>query len=122
MLTNKLLTAVRKTVLMVLLTASFAAAGDAQNVLWKNRFNGAGDNSDRYNQAVADGGTIAFVRDGDMISIDVINGILELDVSDDVLAERKRTWVAPKPPVQKGSYLERYSRLVGSAMSGAILK
>lgn len=55
MLTNKLLTAVRKTVLMVLLTASFAAAGDAQNVLWKNRFNGAGDNSDRYNQAVADG-------------------------------------------------------------------
>ena len=55
MLTNKLLTAVYKTVLMVVLTGCFTSAGDAQNVLWKNRFNGAGDNSDRYNQAVADG-------------------------------------------------------------------
>jgi len=98
--------------------------GDKVALVTDGRFSGAtrGAAIGHVSPEAADGGTIAFVRDGDMISIDVINGILELDVSDDVLAERKRTWVAPKPPVQKGSYLERYSRLVGSAMSGAILK
>jgi len=39
-----------------------------------------------------------------------------------VLEERKKQWTAPVPPVKRGSYLDRYSKLVGSAMSGAIFK
>lgn len=49
-----------------------------------------------------DGGTIALVHDGDMIDIDIPNGILSLEVSDDELALRRAQWVRPAPKVSKG--------------------
>jgi dihydroxy-acid dehydratase len=98
--------------------------GDKVALVTDGRFSGAtrGAAIGHVSPEAADGGPIALVEDGDMISINIESGVLSLEICDEVLMERKKAWVAPKPPVQKGSYLERYSRLVSSAMSGAIFK
>lgn len=49
-----------------------------------------------------DGGTIALVHDGDMIAIDIPNGTLTLEVSDEELAARRAVWVRPAPKSTKG--------------------
>lgn len=66
------------------------------------------------------GGPIALVKDGDKISIDVINKQLTLHVSDEELAKRKAEWKYT-PKVVKG-YLARYSRLARSADKGGVLE
>jgi dihydroxy-acid dehydratase len=68
----------------------------------------------------AQGGVIALVRDGDTITIDVDGRALTLDVSDDELAERRRTWLPPPPNFTKGVF-GRYAALVTSASEGAVL-
>lgn len=60
-----------------------------------------------------EGGPIALIEDGDMISIDIPNRKLELLVSDEELAARKAAWKQPEPKVKTG-YLSRYARLVTS--------
>ena len=67
-----------------------------------------------------DGGPIAFVRDGDRITLDVANGRLELLVSEEELAARREGW-APLPPVYTRGVLAKYAKLVGSASKGAVL-
>ena len=67
------------------------------------------------------GGPIAFVQEGDIISIDINNHSIELKVSDEELAERKKNWV-PKEPKIKTGYAARYASLVTSANKGAILE
>jgi dihydroxy-acid dehydratase len=69
----------------------------------------------------SEGGPIAIVRDGDTISIDVINGTLNLDVPDEEIAERLKEWKKPEPKVKRG-YLSLYSRLASSADEGAVVK
>jgi dihydroxy-acid dehydratase len=68
----------------------------------------------------ASGGPIALVREGDIISIDIDAGSLELEVSDGELARRRAAWKAPEPRVKTG-WLARYAALVSSADSGAVL-
>lgn len=68
----------------------------------------------------ADGGPIALVRDGDRITVDVIDKRLELHVSDEELARRKAEW-SYTPPANIKGYLARYARLVSSADKGAVL-
>lgn len=67
----------------------------------------------------AEGGLIALVEDGDIISINIPERKLELKVSDEVLARRKASF---KPVVKelKSPFLRRYSRLVTSASTGAM--
>lgn len=98
--------------------------GEKVALITDGRFSGAtrGAAVGHISPEAADGGPLALVEEGDIIDIDIENGKLTLEVSDDVLGERKEKWVAPQPPVQKGSYLDRYSKMVGSAMSGAIFK
>ncbi|MGD9567659.1 MAG: dihydroxy-acid dehydratase [Sedimentibacter sp.] len=98
--------------------------GDKVALVTDGRFSGAtrGAAIGHVSPEAADGGPLAFVEEGDIITIDIEGGVLTLEVSEEILAERKKNWIAPKPPVQKGSYLDRYSKLVGSAMSGAIFK
>ena len=55
-----------------------------------------------------------------MISIDIPNCSIELEVSDEELAKRKAAWVCPEPRVKTG-YLARYAKMVTSADTGAIL-
>lgn len=69
------------------------------------------------------GGPIALVAEGDTIRIDIPGRTLEWAVDPKVLDERKKPW---KPPastdIEKGSLLERYRRMVGSAMQGSVLE
>ena len=67
------------------------------------------------------GGTIALVNEGDIIAIDINNHSIELKVSDEELAERRKTWV-PKEPKIKTGYAARYASLVTSANKGAVLE
>ena len=66
-----------------------------------------------------DGGPIAFVRDGDRITIDANACALTLEVSDAELAKRREGWVAPPPKATSG-VLGKYVRLVGSASEGCV--
>ncbi|CEN25824.1 dihydroxy-acid dehydratase [Paraclostridium sordellii] len=49
-----------------------------------------------------DGGPIALVENGDMIVVDVKNGIIEVEISDEELDKRYKNWVRPEPKVKKG--------------------
>ena len=66
------------------------------------------------------GGPIAFIKDGDLIDIDIPNRKLELRVSDEELAKRKAAWVKPEPKIKTG-YLSRYAKLTTSASRGAVV-
>jgi dihydroxy-acid dehydratase len=68
----------------------------------------------------ADGGIIALIEDGDTIEIDINNRSLELKVSDEVLAERRKNFTPPTPKVRTG-YLAKYARTVQDASHGAIV-
>lgn len=64
------------------------------------------------------GGPIALVREGDIISIDIDEGTLTLEVSDEELASRREAWVKPEPKYKVG-VLARYAKLASSADKGA---
>src|SRR6056297_1374483 len=67
----------------------------------------------------AEGGPIALVEDGDTITIDAVSNQIELDVSDQELERRRKTWQAPPPRFTRGT-LAKYSRTVSSASKGAV--
>jgi len=67
----------------------------------------------------ADGGPIAFVRDGDRITLDVAAGRLDLDVDEATMAERAKGFEAPAGKYPTG-VLAKYRKLVGSASRGAV--
>lgn len=68
----------------------------------------------------AAGGLLAYVQDGDQISIDIPNHKLELLVDEDEIARRKAS-IVPQPPKKVTGYLKRYRAMVSSANYGAIL-
>ena len=61
------------------------------------------------------------LQEGDIIDIDIPSYSINVRVSDEEFENRKKTYVKPEPKV-KGGWLERYSRLVSSANTGAVLK
>ena len=65
------------------------------------------------------GGPIAFVRDGDSVTIDADHKTLTLNVSEAELAKRQQGWVKPEIRVKRG-VLAKYARTVGSASQGAV--
>ena len=67
-----------------------------------------------------DGGTIALVRNGDGIVLDIPKRKLTLDVPPAELARRRKAWKAPSPKIRTG-YLARYAKLVRSAGTGAVI-
>lgn len=86
------------------------------------RFSGAtrGAAIGHVSPEAVEGGPIAFVRDGDIIRIDITKGILDVKVSDEEMAKRKQGWTPNEPKIKTG-YLKRYSKLVSSAMQGAVM-
>lgn len=66
-----------------------------------------------------DGGPIAFVEEGDMIRIDVLNHTIDLLVDEATLAERRKDWKVPEPRYTKG-VLAKYAALAQGAEKGAI--
>jgi dihydroxy-acid dehydratase len=68
-----------------------------------------------------EGGPIALVQDGDEITIDAENRVLDLNISQEEMAKRRRKWEAnrPQPRVTRGT-LGKYAKLVSNASRGAI--
>jgi dihydroxy-acid dehydratase len=65
-----------------------------------------------------DGGPIALVRDGDIVTVDAEKGELSVDVSDEELARRKAEWTAR--PQELAGVFAKYAKLVGPACKGAV--
>ncbi|HWV25682.1 MAG TPA: dihydroxy-acid dehydratase, partial [Aeromicrobium sp.] len=66
-----------------------------------------------------DGGPIAFVRDGDVIELDMANRTLEVEIAEGELARRQVGW-EPNPPKYTSGVLAKYRKLVSSAAHGAV--
>lgn len=105
-------------------TSAIAGMGLDKDValITDGRFSGAtrGAAIGHVSPEAVNGGTIAYVQDGDIISIDIPNHSIQLEVSDKELAERKKT---TKILVKENltGYLKRYSKMVSSADQGAII-
>jgi len=67
----------------------------------------------------ADGGAIALVENGDVITIDAVTRQISVNVSDEEMAQRKAKWVAPAPKYTRG-VLAKYAKTVSSASEGAV--
>jgi dihydroxy-acid dehydratase len=65
------------------------------------------------------GGPIALVVNGDQITIDAVNNTLSVDVSDEDLAARRKTWTAPPYKANRGT-LYKYIKNVASASLGCV--
>ena len=106
-------------------TSAIAGMGLDKDValITDGRFSGAtrGASIGHVSPEAMEGGNIALVKEGDIISIDIPKGKLGMEVSDEELVQRKKEWVAPQPKITKG-YLGRYAKLVTSASTGAVLK
>ncbi|WP_294189278.1 dihydroxy-acid dehydratase [uncultured Clostridium sp.] len=106
-------------------TSAIAGMGLDKHValITDGRFSGAtkGAAIGHISPEAAEGGTIGLVEEGDIISIDIPNGKLELLVDEEVLKERRKNFKQLPPKVTEG-YLARYAKLVSSASTGAILK
>ncbi len=66
-----------------------------------------------------EGGPIALVKEGDMISLDAEAGTIHLEISDEEMARRRKEW-KPIEPRYKSGALAKYAKLVGPASEGAI--
>jgi len=98
-----------------------AGLGDSVGLITDGRFSGG-----TYGMVVghvapeaAVGGTIGLVNEGDSITIDADKLLLQVNVSDEELAERKKQWSAPAPRYTRGM-LAKYAKLVSSSSRGAV--
>ncbi|MDT5363104.1 MAG: dihydroxy-acid dehydratase [Mycobacterium sp.] len=108
---------------MLAITGAIKGAGLGKDVLLMTdgRFSGGttGLCVGHIAPEAVDGGPIAFVRDGDKIRLDVGKGTLDLLVDKDEFESRK-VGFEPLPPVYKTGVLAKYTKLVGSAATGAV--
>lgn len=105
-------------------TSAIAGMGLDRDValITDGRFSGAtrGAAIGHVSPEAVNGGTIAYVQDGDIISIDIPNYSITLEISDEELEERKKNTKLLKKENISG-YLKRYSQMVSSADKGAII-
>jgi dihydroxy-acid dehydratase len=110
-----------------MLTPTSAIAGMSLDkevaLLTDGRFSGGtrGAAIGHISPEAAEGGPIAFVKEGDRIKIDIPNQTITLLVEEAELAKRKAGWQPPEPKIKHG-VLARYSRLVSSGSQGAVCK
>ncbi|MEM7794831.1 MAG: dihydroxy-acid dehydratase [Cyanobacteria bacterium P01_C01_bin.118] len=98
-----------------------AGLGDSVGLITDGRFSGG-----TYGMVVGHvapeayvGGTIGLVKEGDLITIDADQLLLQLNVSDEELAKRRESWSAPEPRYKRG-VLAKYATLVSSSSQGAV--
>lgn len=104
-------------------TAVITGMGLKVGLITDGRFSGASQGAcvGHVSPEAMAGGPIALIEDGDMITIDIPNRKLELEVSDKALEKRRANWVQPEPKIKTG-YLARYAQLTTSANTGAVLQ
>ncbi len=98
-----------------------AGLGDAVGLITDGRFSGG-----TYGMVVghvapeaAVGGAIALVEEGDSITIDATQRLLQVNVADEILEQRRQNWQPPTPRYTKG-VLAKYAKLVSSSSMGAV--
>jgi len=110
---------------MLLPTASLIGMGLGEDValMTDGRFSGAtrGAAMGHVSPEAVEGGPIALLEEGDIISVDIPGRKLNVKLSAEELARRKAAW-KPLPPRARRGYLARYSALVSSADEGAVMK
>lgn len=106
-------------------TSAIAGRGLSTKValITDGRFSGAsrGISIGHISPEAAEGGPIALVENGDILTIDLPKRTINLNISEEELQLRKETWVQPEPKIKKG-YLARYAKLVTNASTGGIMK
>ncbi len=106
-------------------TSAIAGMGLDKEValLTDGRFSGAsrGASIGHISPEAMEGGPIALVQEGDHIKIDIPGKRVDLLIDEAELDRRKSAWRQPEPKIKTG-YLNRYSKLVTSANTGAVLK
>ncbi|MFC4599271.1 dihydroxy-acid dehydratase [Cohnella hongkongensis] len=97
--------------------------GTKVGLITDGRFSGAsrGIAIGHISPEAAEGGPIAFVKDGDMIELDMNNRKITLEVSDEELERRRSEWKGFEPKIKRG-YLARYSAMVTNASQGGVMK
>jgi dihydroxy-acid dehydratase len=110
---------------MLAVTAALVGEGLGEQValLTDGRFSGAtrGFMAGHVAPEAQAGGPIAAVRDGDVITIDVPNRRMDVELSDSEIARRVEEYVSPPPAYADGA-LAKYARLVSSASEGAVTR
>ena len=112
---------------MLTATAAIVGMGLSKEValITDGRFSGAtsGAAIGHISPEAAEGGPIALIQEDDEIEIDIPQGTIRLHVSEEELDRRRAAWKKPaQDHVIKGSYLDRYAKMVSSAMSGAVFE
>ena len=106
-------------------TSAIAGMGLDKEValITDGRFSGAtrGASIGHVSPEAALGGPIAFLQEGDLVSIDIPNCKIDMQVDEATLDARRAAWVCPEPRIKTG-YLARYAKLVTSAARGAVLE
>jgi dihydroxy-acid dehydratase len=106
-------------------TAALAGMGldDKVALITDGRFSGAsrGASIGHVSPEAAEGGLIALVKEGDIISIDIANYSINVKLEDDEITKRRAAW-KPLPPKVTSGYLARYAKQVSSASTGAVFK
>ena len=95
--------------------------GDKVALITDGRFSGAtrGFCIGHVGPEAAVGGPIGLLRDGDMITIDAVNGTIEVALSDDELERRRKEW-KPRESEFGYGYIWKYAQQVGPAVNGAV--
>lgn len=97
--------------------------GDKCALITDGRFSGgtAGASIGHVSPEAAVGGPIGLLRAGDVVEIDILAGVLSVNLSDEELASRRASWTPPAARYTRG-YLAKYASMATSAHTGAVLK
>ena len=109
---------------MLSTTAALYGQGMGEQValITDGRFSGAtrGFCVGHVGPEAAHGGPIALVKDGDMITLDAINGSISVDVSDEEMTRRRGEWKGPRATIYSSGALWKYAQQVGATYKGAV--
>ncbi len=109
---------------MLATTAAISGQGMGKKValITDGRFSGAtrGFCVGHVGPEAAHGGPIALVKDGDMITLDAIKGIISVDLTEAELEARKADWKGPRPTIYASGALWKYAQIVGETYKGAV--
>ncbi|MBM2321547.1 MULTISPECIES: dihydroxy-acid dehydratase [Marivita] len=109
---------------MLSTTAALSGQGMGKKValITDGRFSGAtrGFCVGHVGPEAAQGGPIALLKNGDVITIDAVNGALTVDLSDEELAQRKAAWTGPRETIYTSGAIWKFAKLVGPTYKGAV--
>ncbi|MGG7645300.1 dihydroxy-acid dehydratase [Rhodovulum sp. YNF3179] len=109
---------------MLATTAALSGQGMGKKValITDGRFSGAtrGFCVGHVGPEAAQGGPIALLKNGDMITIDAVSGALSVDLSDAELAERRAAWAGPRETNYASGAVWKFAKLVGPTYKGAV--